>query len=325
MSDTDQTQRLGAAGLLALVLNFGRNADIHDSLPLIPESSIAGKALVTIIAIMTFLATLTAGSAMLIRDASQSWSNQITQEMTIQIKPQPGRNLDADVEAAAAASTSFPGVESVRVFSKQESSNLLEPWLGNSISLDELPIPRLIVVKPLAGGLEIDKLRAVLHEKTPQAVLDDHQLWFERLTTMANALVFVALVVLALVISAMALAIAFATRGAMAGTKDIIDVLHFVGAHDKFISKEFQRHFFRLGLKGAAIGGFSTLMAFAFASLLLKIWNSGTGFEQVESLFGTFSLNWPGMALIIILTVLIAFLVGNISRVIVFRRLQTLR
>ncbi len=325
MSETNHIQRTGTAGFLARMRNIGRKADIHEALPLIPESSIAGKALVTIISIMTFLATLTAGSAVLIRDASQGWSNQITQEMTIQIKPQPGRNLDVDVETAAAAVKAFPGVESVKVFSKLESSNLLEPWLGSSVSLDELPIPRLIVVKPLTGGLEIEKLREMLSEKAPHAVLDDHRLWFERLTNMANALVFAAIFVLALVITAMALAIAFATRGAMAGTRDIIDVLHFVGAHDKFISKEFQKHFFKLGLKGAAIGGFSTLAAFALAGLLLKIWNGGTGSEQIESLFGTFSLSWPGIVLIVILTILIAFLVGNISRVIVFRHLQTLR
>ena len=30
----------------------------------------------------------------------------------------------------------------------------------------------------------------------------------------------------------------FATRGAMAGNKDIVDVLHFVGADRKFIARE---------------------------------------------------------------------------------------
>ena len=48
-----------------------------------------------------------------------------------------------------------------------------------------------------------------------------------------------------LVITAMALAVAFATRGAMAGSRHIVEVLHFVGAEDRFIAGEFQRLFFR--------------------------------------------------------------------------------
>ncbi len=295
------------------------------TIALIPESSIASNALVFVVAIMTFLAALTAGSAMLIRSSSQNWSNQITQEMTIQIKPQAGRNLESDVEQTAKTARAFPGVESVRVFSKQESSNLLEPWLGSAVNLDELPVPRLIIVKPAHAGLDIARLRTALRESVPQAVLDDHRLWIERLASMANALVIVALLILVLVTTAMALAIAFATRGAMAGTKDIIDVLHFVGAHDRFISREFQRHFFKLGLKGALAGGVCGILAFMLAGILLNLWSSGPGSEQVTALFGTFSLGWAGFLAVIILTIMIAFLVGFISRQIVFHRLQTLR
>jgi len=36
----------------------------------------------------------------------------------------------------------------------------------------------------------------------------------------------------------------------MAGNRDVVEVLHFVGAHDSFIASEFQRHFMWLGLKG---------------------------------------------------------------------------
>ena len=40
----------------------------------------------------------------------------------------------------------------------------------------------------------------------------------------------------------------------MAGNREIIEVLHFVGASDAFIAREFQSHFRRLGLRGAIIG-----------------------------------------------------------------------
>lgn len=293
--------------------------------PLIPESSIAGRALVTVIAIMTFLATLTVGIAILISESSRDWSSQITQEMTIQIKPQPGRKIDADVDAVTTIVKNFPGIDTIKVFTKQESANLLELWLGSGIATDDLPIPRLIAIKPATKQVDVEKLRVSIKEKVPTAVVDDHRMWNERLNSMANALVIAALFILGLVLVAMALAITFATRGALAGTKDIVDVLHFVGAHDTYISREFQRHFFKLGLKGALIGGLLTLAAFTIAGAMMSSWTSGPGSEQIESLFGTFSLGWSGVCLVALITILIAFLVGNISRQTVFRHLQTLR
>ena len=46
----------------------------------------------------------------------------------------------------------FPGIGDVRPISKEESAKLLEPWLGSGLTLDELPVPRLIVVKIAPGA-----------------------------------------------------------------------------------------------------------------------------------------------------------------------------
>src|SRR5271166_4679375 len=62
---------------------FSRNV------PLIPANSVAGRALVVVVAIMTFLACLTAGAALLVAKASQEWRSDVLREVTIQVKPQP--------------------------------------------------------------------------------------------------------------------------------------------------------------------------------------------------------------------------------------------
>ena len=49
---------------------------------------------------------------------------------------------------------------------------------------------------------------------------------------MAGAIVVFAAALFALMIVAMATAVGFATRGAMAGAREIVEVLHFVGAAD---------------------------------------------------------------------------------------------
>ena len=66
--------------------------------------------------------------------------------------PAPGRDLDATVDKAAAVARAFPGIGEVRVYSKEESAKLLEPWLGSGLTLDKLPVPRLIVMKIAAGA-----------------------------------------------------------------------------------------------------------------------------------------------------------------------------
>src|SRR6478735_12240432 len=69
--------------------------------PLVPAASIAGRALVTVIAIMTFLAGLTAGAAQLLSEASADWRSQVSREVTIQVRPGPGRAIDDEVSKAA--------------------------------------------------------------------------------------------------------------------------------------------------------------------------------------------------------------------------------
>ena len=55
-------------------------------------------------------------------------------------------------------------------------------------------------------------------------------------------------------LAATVLTVSFATRGAMAANQTTIEVLHFIGATDRYIAEQFQRHFLTLGLKGGVVG-----------------------------------------------------------------------
>lgn len=255
MSMTDLLRRLilgsGRRKTAAPAADDERAGALKQNMPLVPANTIAGRALVTVIAIMTFLASLAAGAGILVSDASSGWTDSIAREMTIQIKPASGHDVDADVAEAARIAGTTAGIAAVHVVSRAESERLLEPWLGTGLDLGELPVPRLIVLS-LAPSARVDlgRLRTSLSASVPNALVDDHRLWLERLATMAHTLVVIVGVVFLLVLVAMALAIMFATHGAMAGNREIVDVLHFVGAADRFIAREFQRHFLRLGLRG---------------------------------------------------------------------------
>jgi cell division transport system permease protein len=293
--------------------------------PLVPRNSISGRALIAVVAIMTFLASITSGAVILIGGAASEWQSDVSREITIQLIPAPGRDVDASVEKAAAVARRFPGIGEVRAYSKEESSRLLEPWLGNGLSLQELPVPRLIVVKIAAGATpDLPQLRQILTEQVPGAMLDDHRSWIDRMRAMAGTAVAAGIAILILVIAATVLSVTFATRGAIATNKQVIEVLHFVGAKNAFIAGRFQRHFLLLGLQGGALGGGIAIVLFAIASLLSR-WLTGTaGGEETAALFGSFSIGPAGYIAVLGQVLLIALVTAMTSRHTVNRTLDTI-
>jgi cell division transport system permease protein len=288
----------------------------------VPENTIAGNALTIVIAIMSFLACLTLGAVTLVRDASRDWQVDLLREVTIQVRPIEGIDTAAEAAKAAAITRELRGVASVSVLDDEENMRLLEPWLGSDLDMGELPIPRLVVVRlSNPAAVDLDELSRRLRADVRGANLDDHRLWTERLQTMANVTVIVGASVLSLVFIATILSVVFATRGAMASNRDVVTVLHFVGAEDGFIAREFQRHFLLLGLKGGLIGAFAA--AFVFAVLSFAIGPSMTTAEtdQVAALFGRFAVGPVGYFGALGIAFLIAVMTAVTSRLTVYRYL----
>jgi cell division transport system permease protein len=292
---------------------------------LVPRQSISGRALVAVVAIMTFLASLTTGAVILVGSAAGEWQAQVAREVTVQVIPKPGQDTDATVAKAASVARAFPGIAEVRPYSKAQSTALLVPWLGSGLSLDELPVPRLIVVKIAAGAApDIPQLRRELTEQVPGAVLDDHRGWIERMRAMAGTAVAAGVFILILVVVATMLSVTFATRGAMATNKPVIEVLHFVGAKNGFIAGHFQRHFLLLGLQGGAAGGGLAILLFALAGFMSRWFAGSAAAEQTQALFGTFSIGMSGYAAVIGQVVLIAIVTALTSRHTVNRTLEAI-
>lgn len=293
--------------------------------PIVPADSISRPALIAVVAIMTFLACLTTGAIIMVRAAATAWQADVAREMTIQVRPAEGRNIEADVQQAAEIARNFAGLSEVRVFSREESEQLLEPWLGSGLSLDDLPVPRVIVLT-LAPGRPADMsgLQRNLSSALPNATLDDHRGWIDRMRVMSRTAVLTGVVILILMLAATIMSVTFATRGAMAANRSVVEVLHLVGARDGFIASQFQRHFLVLGLKGGAIGGGAAIALFALAGLL-NGWLAGTGAgDQLASLFGTFSIGWQGYVILLLQIVAVAAVTAGASRHTVNQTLETI-
>ncbi|AWC22271.1 ABC transporter permease [Aminobacter sp. P9b] len=290
--------------------------------PIVPSQNVAGRALVLVIAIMTFLSCLTLGAVTLVRDTASVWENQISREATIQIKPVDGLDMDAALETAARIAGEFAGVVSTRIVDREATARLLEPWLGSGLNIDELPVPRLIIVTiDETSPPDFGAMRAAITPKVPTASLDDHRTWVDRLVAMARTTVTIGTGVLVLMLAATVLSVVFATRGAMAGNGHIIEVLHFVGAEARFIASEFRRHFLLTGMKGAAAGGAAAVIVF----IIFSWWSSRNlatpEADQATALFGNFAIGANGYLGVAVIVAVIGGLTAATSHFTVVRYL----
>ena len=156
--------------------------------PIVPDDTIAGRALVAVVAIMTFLASLTTGAVMLVRAAAGDWQSEVAREVTIQVRPRRAATSRPTSRRAAELARGYPGVADVRAYSREESARLLEPWLGTGLALDDLPVPRIVVVRldADADARSCANCAAMLAAEVPSASLDDHRGFVDRMRAMAQ-------------------------------------------------------------------------------------------------------------------------------------------
>jgi cell division transport system permease protein len=281
------------------------------------------KAPAPIVIIMSFLACLTLGFVTLIQETSKTWQNQISEEITIQIKPEEGRDMELALLDAKSLALEFSGTLSAEIVDKADTARLLEPWLGEGFDMDELPVPRLLIITiDKDNPPDFDSMRKTLADTIPNAYLDDHRTWAGRLVSMAQNTVFIGVGLLSLVLVATTLTVVFATRGAMSVNHEIIEVLHFVGAESSFVANEFQKHFLLTGFYGGAIGG--GLAAFVF--FITDIWQGASMAtalnDQASALFGSFSMGPAGYLGIAIIIVTVAILTALTTRITVIKTIR---
>lgn len=108
---------------------------------LVPVASIAGRSLVTVVAIMTFLCALAAGAGLLIAGASRDWQRAVSSEVTIQVRPIGGHDTDAEVQKAADLARATPGIDSVEVYGKKTRKSCSSRGSGPASTSTNCPSP----------------------------------------------------------------------------------------------------------------------------------------------------------------------------------------
>jgi len=295
-----------------------------NSAPIVPAGSVTGRSLTLVISIMCFLACLTAGAVYMINQSAAAWMHNIASEVTVQIEVIEEQDVEKRVTEVAFFLARQAGIASVRPLTSAQSAELLEPWLGKGAGLEALPVPRLIALQlDRKAPPPLEQLAIQLSERFPGATLDDHRQWQTQIRTVTRSLALGGLAILVLVGAATTAIIVSATKSSMASNREIIEVLHFVGATDRFIAREFEKHFLTLGIRAGIVGAVSAMAVFFIMPSVVRVLGGGAvTMAEIGRLVGSGSLDIPGYFLLGIVVVVIAALCMLTSRYGVFRILN---
>ena len=226
--------------------------------PYLPQAEARDPALIFVIAVLCFLACLTALGALAGDRGARGWTGQLVGEATVIVRARGGETPDAAAARAAEALAGLPGVTEVRALEREKAYELIRPWLGDIADLDDLPVPRLVAVtldrKQPATGTALDK---ALKAQGLDAVVDDHSMWIKDIRRAAGVVRGTAIAIFVLIAGAAGAVVAFATRAGLAARRDVVEVMHLIGAEDSQISSLFELRFARIAALSGAIGAAS--------------------------------------------------------------------
>ena len=222
--------------------------------PLLPRASAGEPWLMTVIAVLCFLACLAAVGASAADRAARGWAGQLGAEATVQVRPRVGETGAAAAARAAETLGGVDGVEEAQALDRRAAEDLLRPWLGEAV-LPDLPLPFLVTVRlsPDAPASAVTLSRA-LAQAGLDASVDDHSLWRGEVERSAGAIGALAGLAFLATAFAAAAAIAYATRAGLAANRGVIETLSLNGAGDGLIASLFQKRFAVLAATAGAIG-----------------------------------------------------------------------
>jgi cell division transport system permease protein len=242
--------------------------------PFLPEREARDAALIFVVAVLCFLACLTAMGVIAGDRAARGWTEQLTGEATVIVRPRGGETPDAAAVRATETLAGTAGVAEARALEPAKAYDLIRPWLGDISDLEDLPVPRLVAVTlDRKHPADAKQLNAALKAQGIDATVDDHSIWMKDIRRAGRLVRWLGAGVFILIAAAAGAVVAFATRAGLASRRDVVEVLHMSGAEDGYIARLFQIRFARLAGLAGGIGAISAGLLVA----ILRIAGGGQG------------------------------------------------
>lgn len=216
------------------------------------------------VALSILLATLLYVSALallvhfILGHAADGMDTSIRSSMTVEIlnatsEQNEWKSAPERLKQVQTALRNLPGVARAEPVPLGHMRDLLKPWLGEKISLDGLSLPLLLDVQ-LDPRATIDKnaLNKAISE-VPGAILDDHGAFMGHLALFGQSLRDLSLGITLLGIGALILCVYFAAQATFYMNRDMIEILHLIGAEDNAIAQHTGMGILRLMLVSCSL------------------------------------------------------------------------
>lgn len=228
------------------------NAKKRFDLPL--QMRMGTEFLVLLIALMTLLSLLSAAAGFALDTMSHKWTSGLETNLSIEI--QNGETSKDQRLKIIDGLKKLEGVNSAKLLGTEDMQTLLGPWLGDvTTALDDLPIPTLMTVEITERNSEVlGRIGRFVHEIAPKAKIDSHEAWLDDLLRLTQSLKFAALAIMTMIIAVTAIVVGGAVRSRMAIHQKDLELLHIMGATDKYITNQFMGYILWLAGKGSLFG-----------------------------------------------------------------------
>ena len=284
---------------------------------LVPQARLAGP-MPWVIAIMVALTVVATAAGLALTNLADGARAELAGGATVQVIEADPEERVRQAEAAEALLAEFPEVAGLRRVPPEEVAALLEPWLGDGVAGETVPVPALIDLRlrDEATPDKLRRLRAALADVAPDARIDAQAGWLRPVFDAIASLQWLALALVVLLAVTSAAAVFLAARSALGNNRETIDIVHLLGGTDHQIARVFQRS---VGLD-ATLGAGAGLLLGLVAVLVL-----GQQFAQLGSGMvangGLGWLDWLAVAMVPLVAVALAMLTARVTVLYALRKM----
>ena len=271
----------------------------------------ASRFVLWLVMVLVFMAALAVTVNSYIGVLLNDWNQSVTGTLTVQIPVAEGGDkvTQAAVNKVIDVLKRHPAVSRAEAVPHAKITELLNPWLGGTAIIEDLPLPALIDVELQDDTPEaLAAVNASIKTAAPQAVIDDHRVWLNRVMGLAKGFSVVALTIMVLVTGALGLTVVFATRASLAEFAQVIEILHVVGAKDGYVAGQFARRALAQGLLGGTAG-----LALYAPALALVAWLANRVDPEILPNAALPVTHWLMLAALPLAAGILAMLTANIT------------
>lgn len=286
-----------------------------------------------VVGAMVYVAVLAAAGALFAHSVSDRWSLSLSGVLTVQV-PDADQTAESGpaIPAPGAQPTRLaavleilritPGIGHLTILDRDRARALLTPWLGADL-VGQIDPPTLIDIRLMdSAAMDIGALRERLDRRVPGTVVDDHGPWLSRVAAVTQAAERGGWLIVLLVGAVATLSVVFAVLSGLSMNRDVVELLHLMGARDGYVAKRFQTFVLMAAMPAIVIAGMlavATIIAIGAVSQTDSVGvEAAMGFGRIG---GLTLLDWLAICAVPAVFAVFTLVTARLAAMVALRRL----